>query len=70
MRRWLEREQTLNERLGSDGTSIRIDMRNASVAPSYRPERRPVRPQEVVWLPDAAVRTYGPLRAEVRKAFG
>jgi hypothetical protein len=70
VRRWLEREQTLNERLGSDGTSIRIDMRNASVAPSYRPERRPVRPQEVVWLPDAAVRTYGPLRAEVRKAFG
>ncbi len=70
VRRWLEREQTVNERLGFDGPTERINLRFDTVAPRYRPERRPVWPQAVVWLPAGAVRTYGPLLAEVRAAFG
>lgn len=69
-RRWLEYEQTVNERIGSDSSSFRLDLRNQSVRPAYRPERRGVWPQEVVWLPDDRVRTYGPLNSGVHAAFG
>ena len=50
-RRWLDYEQTVNERLVNDATHVPIDARSNTVRASYRPERRPVWPQEVVWLP-------------------
>jgi hypothetical protein len=68
--RWLEYEQTLNERLSSDGGSPHLDLRSSSVKRAYRPEGRRVWPQEVVWLPPPLVRVYGRLSAGVRAAFG
>jgi hypothetical protein len=70
MRRWLTYEQTVNERLVNDATHVPIDGRSNTVRDCYRPERQPVWPQEVVWLPRERARVYGPLEASFVDAFG
>jgi hypothetical protein len=69
-RRWLTYEQTVNERLVNDATHVPIDARSNTVRASYWPERQPVWPQEVVWLPRRQARVYGPLEAGFVEAFG
>lgn len=69
-RRWLDCEQTVNERLGSEPGVRRLDLRSHTVAARYHPERRGVWPQEVVWLPRDAVRMYGAVDAGLHAAFG
>jgi hypothetical protein len=69
-RRWLTYEQTVNERLVNDATHVPIDARSNTVRASYWPERQPVWPQEVVWLPREQARVYGPLQAGFVEAFG
>lgn len=68
-RRWLDYEQTVNDRLFNDTMMIPFDERSNTVKTQFRPEQRPVWNQEVVWLPDNLVRRYGPVHAEVRRAF-
>src|SRR4029079_11657704 len=69
-RRWLDYEQTVNERLVNDATHVPIDNRSNTVRASYRPEHRPVWPREVFWLPRQQARVYGPLEARFAEAFG
>ena len=69
-RRWLEYEQTVNERLTNDAVHHPVDQRSNTVRPAYRPERRNVWPQDVVWLPAGQARTYGPLTEGFHQAFG
>lgn len=69
-RRWLDYEQTVNERLVNDATHVPIDARSNTVRASCRPEHQPVWPQEVVWLPRQRARVYGPLEAAFGEAFG
>jgi hypothetical protein len=69
-RRWLEYEQIVNERLFNDTMLMPIDERSNTVRPEFCPEQRPVWNQEVTWLPDHLVRCYGPVKKEVRQAFG
>lgn len=49
---------------------VPIDQRSNTVREAYRPERRNVWPQQVVWLPAGAARTYGALGEGLRDAFG
>lgn len=69
-RRWLEYEQTVNERLINEAVLHPIDERSNTVRPAYRPERRNIWPQEVVWLPANQVRVYGRLPDGFFAAFG
>src|SRR5262245_54670902 len=69
-RRWLDYEQTVNERLVNDATHVPIDARSNTVRASCRPEHRPVWPQEVVWLPRERARVYGALEGGFVEAFG
>ena len=69
-RRWLDYEQTVNERLVNDATHVPIDARSNTVRDRYRPERQPVWPQEVVWLPRHETRVYGTLEHDFVEAFG
>lgn len=69
-RRWLDYEQTVNERLIDDARYAPIDHRSNTVRSELHPERRAVWDQEVVWLPSDRVRAYGPLGDELRAAFG
>src|SRR5437870_7945959 len=68
-RRWVDYEQTVNERLFNDGIFSPIDRRSNTVRRELRPERRAVWDQEVVWVPSAAARVYGPVADELRAAF-
>ena len=67
-RRWLDAEQTLNDRLISQHY-LPIDDRSNTVRQAFRPEHRPVWPQAVVWLPRSSARVYGALEAGTRSAF-
>jgi hypothetical protein len=69
-RRWLTYEQTVNERLVNDATHVPIDGRSNTVRARYWPERQPVWPQDVVWIPRERARLYGPLEAAFVDAFG
>ena len=69
-RRWLNYEQTVNERLVNDATHVPIDGRSNTVRERYWPERQPIWPQDVVWLPRHRARVYGPLEAGFVEAFG
>jgi IucA / IucC family len=69
-RRWLDYEQTVNERLVNDATHVPIDARSNTVRAAYRPEHQPVWPQDVVWLPRQQARVYGTLEAGFVEAFG
>src|SRR5437773_5187918 len=68
-RRWVDCEQTLNERLINDKIFSPIDRRSNTVRRELRPERRAVWDQEVVWVPSAAARVYGPVADELRAAL-
>jgi hypothetical protein len=70
IRRWLEYEQTVNERLTNDAVHHPIDRRSNTVRAAYHPEQRRAWRQEVVWLPADQVRTYGRVTDHVRDAFG
>jgi hypothetical protein len=70
IRRWLDWEQTVNERLAGDASGPRLRLSAGSVSPGLLPEHRQVRPQQVVWLPRWAARSFGPLEREMRGAFG
>jgi hypothetical protein len=70
IQRWVEYEQTLNERLIDPARYASIEHRGSTVRPELRPERRPVWDQPVVWLPRSRVRAYGPVAAHVHEAFG
>lgn len=70
MLRWLDYEQTVNERLINEAVHVPIDDRSNTVRPHLRPERRPVWDLEVVWLPKDLVRCYGAVDANIRAAFG
>ncbi|MEO5720978.1 MAG: IucA/IucC family protein [Chthoniobacterales bacterium] len=69
-RRWLDHEQTLNERIFNDVVLRPIDQRSNTVRAIFSPEQRPVWEQDVVWLPDDLVRRYGPVHDEVRASVG
>jgi hypothetical protein len=69
MVRWLDCEQTINERL-INHVFEPVHHHNNTVQPTLRPEGRPVWDQEVVWLPRKLVRCYGAVEAEIRAAFG
>ena len=65
-RRWIDFEQTLNERLHNDAVYPPIDQRSNTVRQHLYPERRAIWNQTVVWIPDGLARRYGPLDATVR----
>lgn len=69
IRRWLEYEQTVNERLIHDIFLPRRHHKTTVRAP-FRPERRPVWEQSVVWLPLSSLRQYGFLEKELGAALG
>jgi len=69
-RRWLELEQTVNERLGASRGVRRLALGRQTVAARFHPEQRGVWLQEVVWLPRGAMRVYGAVEAELAAAFG
>lgn len=62
--RWLEYEQTVNERLIHE---IFLPQRHhrTTVSAGLQPERRPVWKQSVVWLPKGLIRQYGFLETEL-----
>jgi hypothetical protein len=66
MLRWLEYEQTVNERLLNPAIYMSIANR---VQPHLRPESRGVWDQEVIWLPRDRVRCFGNVDGELRAAF-
>ena len=69
-RRWIDFEQTLNERLHNDAVYPPIDQRSNTVRQHLYPERRPIWTQTVVWIPDGLARRYGPLDAALQRALG
>jgi len=69
-RRWIDFEQTLNERLHNDAVYPPIDQRSNTVRQHLYPERRATWNQTVVWIPDGLARRYGPLDATLRRALG
>lgn len=68
--RWLEYEQTINERLFNDRALIPFDARSNTVKARFHPERRPIWEQEFVWLPNKIVRRYGKIDEPLRSIFG
>jgi len=68
--RWVDYEQTVNERLNNEGVFRPIDHRSNSVKPHLRPEQRPVWELRAISLPLHLVRCYGPVDASLRAAFG
>ena len=70
IQRWVDYEQTVNERLIDDTHYSPIDHRSNTVRSQLRPERRPLWDQAVVWLPSKRVRVYGPLDDNLHAAFG
>lgn len=69
-RRWVDFEQTLNERSVNEAVFSPIDRRSNTVHQQYRPEQRAIWNQSVVWIPDRLARRYGPVDAIVRDALG
>lgn len=69
-RRWLDYEQTLNDRLLNERWYYPIDDRSNDVRSEYRPERRDAWRQPVVWLPPDKARLYGPICDAVRRLAG
>lgn len=70
IQRWVDYEQTVNDRLFDDARFAPIDQRSNTVRSHLRPERRTVWDQEVAWMPTDRVRVYGPLDDELQTAFG
>ncbi len=70
VRRWLGYEQTVNERVVDEARFRPIDRGNDGVRSALRPETRGIWDQEVSWVPTDQVRVYGPLRRQLREAFG
>lgn len=68
-RRWLEFEQTVNERLYPEVDNAPSDLTGRTVNPRWRPERRNEWPQRVIWLPANLTRTYGNVEDNLRAAF-
>lgn len=68
-RKWLDWEQHSNERLIHD-LFLPERHHQVTVKPSLRPESGAVWKQEMVLLPAARTRTYGPLGPELEAAFG
>jgi hypothetical protein len=69
-RRWIDYEQTLNDRLFNERWYYPIDDRSNDVRPEFRPERRGAWRQPVVWLPPDRARRYGPICEAVRNLAG
>ena len=57
LQHWLCCEQTINERIINDAVLGPIDHRSNTGRAAYYPERRPIWPQKVVWLPEGQART-------------
>jgi len=69
VRRWIDYEQTVNERLFNEKAILAFDERSNTVKRKFYPEQRPVWEQELVWLPNGIVRRYG-LVDEAIQAWG
>lgn len=69
-RRWLDYEQTLNDRLNNDAVYPPIDRRSNTVRRDLYPDQRANWNQTVVWIPDRLARRYGPVDAVLRDALG
>jgi hypothetical protein len=69
-RRWIDYEQTLNDRLFNERWYYPIDDRSNEVRPEYRPESRAAWRQPVVWLPPDNARCYGPACEAVKNLAG
>ena len=69
VRRWIDYEQTVNDRLFNDKAVLAFDERSNTVRKKFYPEQRPVWEQEFVWLPNNVVRRYG-LVDEALRAWG
>lgn len=63
-RRWLEFEQTVNERIFAEPGTGAIDLGGRTVQSRLHPGRRGVWTQEAVWLPLHRSRLYGELGGE------
>lgn len=68
-RKWLDWEQHSNERLIHD-LFLPERHHHVTVKPSLRPESGAVWKQEMVPLPAARTRTYGPLGSQLQEALG
>jgi hypothetical protein len=66
-RRWIDYEQTLNDRLINERWYFPIDERSNDVRPEYRPDARGAWHQLVVWLPREQARVYGTVLEAVRR---
>lgn len=69
-RRWLDYQQTLNDRLNNDVVYPPIDRRSNTVRRDLYPDQRAIWNQTVVWIPDRLARRYGPVDAVLRDALG
>ena len=69
-RRWLDFEQTLNERIVNEVVCQPIDRRSNTVHPHLYPEQRAIWEQHVAWIPNGMARRYGPVDAALRDALG
>jgi hypothetical protein len=69
VRRWIDYEQTVNERLFNDKAILAFDERSNTVKRKFYPEQRPLWEQELAWLPNSIVRRYG-LVDEAIQAWG
>ncbi len=69
VRRWVDYEQTVNDRFFNDKAILAFDERSNTVRKKFYPEQRPVWAQELAWLPNRIVRRYG-LVDEALQAWG
>jgi hypothetical protein len=69
-RRWIDYEQTLNDRVINERWYYPIDERSNDVRSQYRPDCRDAWRQLVVWLPREQARLYGPVLEAVRRLSG
>jgi len=69
VRRWIDYEQTVNERFFNDKAILAFDERSNTVKKKFYPEQRPVWEQELAWLPNNIVRRYGWV-SEALEAWG
>lgn len=65
--RWLELEQTVNERIFAAPGSVEIDLGGRTVQSRLHPGRRGIWNQELVWLPSHRARVYGDLGADANE---
>lgn len=68
--RWMDFEQTLNERLLNDAVYPPMDASRGGVPRLYYPDSRTMWEPRVVWLPSQRARRYGPVSDALRSDLG